>query len=104
MIIAGIVIVAATCYVYITMKYDKALLLVGNISGIIVNFIGAIFIRMYTKNLEAAVKFHAKFAENNELLLANSIANKIENSELRENTLSRISKQIVSGRQDISNP
>lgn len=43
MIIAGIVIVAATCYVYITMKYDKALLLVGNISGIIVNFIGAIF-------------------------------------------------------------
>lgn len=29
---------------------------------------------MYTKNIEAAIKFHAKFAESNNLLLANSIA------------------------------
>lgn len=50
---------------------------------------------MYTQNLEAAVKFHAKFAESNQLLLANSIANKIENANLREQTLSDISKEIV---------
>ena len=80
----------------------RSLLFVGNICGIVVDFIGALFIRMYTKNLEAAVKFHARFAESNNLLLANSIANKIENSELRENTLSCISKQIVSSCQDIS--
>ena len=95
MIIAGIVIVLISCTVYISSESDKMFLVVGNISGIIVDFIGAIFIKMYTHNLEAAVKFHARFAESNNLLLANSIANKIENTELREQTLSDISKEIV---------
>lgn len=95
MIIAGIVIVLVSCTVYISSASDKMLLIVGNISGIIVDFIGAVFIKMYTQNLEAAVKFHARFAESNNLLLANSIANKIENADLREQTLSDISKEIV---------
>jgi hypothetical protein len=68
---------------------------VGSLSGIVVDFIGAIFIKMYTKNIEAAVKFHAKFAESNNLLLANSIANKIEDDKIREDTLSEISKNII---------
>ena len=50
---------------------------------------------MYTKNIEAAVKFHAKFAESNNFLLANSIANKIEDGKIRENTLSDISKNTI---------
>lgn len=50
---------------------------------------------MYTKNIEASVKFHAKFAESNNLLLANSIAHKIEDDKLREETLSEISKDII---------
>lgn len=50
---------------------------------------------MYTKNVEAAVKFHTKFSENNNLLLANSIANKIEDDRIHEETLSEISKNIV---------
>lgn len=50
---------------------------------------------MYTKNIEAAVKFHAKFAESNNFLLANSIANKIDDDKFRENTLSKISKDII---------
>ena len=74
---------------------------VGSFSGIIVDFIGAIFIKMYTKNIEAAVKFHAKFAESNNLLLANSIANKIEDERLREDTLSEISKRIISVEKDM---
>ena len=48
-----------------------------------------------TKNIEASVKFHAKFAESNNLLLANSIAHKIEDDKLREETLSEISKDII---------
>lgn len=95
MIIFGILIVAASLYMYTSFDSDKLLLLVGSLSGIVVDFIGAIFIKMYTKNIEAAVKFHAKFAESNNLLLANSIANKIDNDELREDTLSEISKNII---------
>jgi len=94
-IIAGMVIVLISCITYVSLESDKMLLIIGNTSGIIIDFIGAIFIKMYAKNLEAAVKFHAKFAESNNLLLANSIANKIENADLREQTLSDISKEIV---------
>lgn len=99
MILAGIIIALISCVTYISVESDKILLIVGNISGIVVDFIGAIFIKMYTQNLEAAVKFHAKFAESNHLLLANSIANKIANTDLREQTLSDLSKKIVLAKQ-----
>lgn len=91
MIIFGILIVVASLYMYTSLDLDKVLLLVGSLSGIVVDFIGAIFIKMYTKNIEAAVKFHAKFAESNNLLLAN----KIDDDKLREDTLSEISKNII---------
>lgn len=101
MITFGVLTVAASLCIYIAIDADKTLLFVGSISGIIVDFIGAIFIKMYTKNIEAAVKFHAKFADSNNLLLANSIANKIENEQIRETTLSENSKNIVFYKQDI---
>ncbi len=95
MIMVGILIVGVTLFIYTSFETDKILLVVGSLSGVVVDFIGAIFIKMYTKNIEAAVKFHAKFADSNNLLLANSIANKIEDDKIRENTLSDISKNII---------
>lgn len=95
MIIFGISIVVASLYMYKSLDSDRVILFVGSLSGIVVDFIGAIFIKMYTKNIEAAVKFHAKFAESNNLLLANSIANKIDDDKTREDTLSEISKSII---------
>ena len=95
MIVVGVLIVMASLYMYISLGTDKMLLSVGSLSGIVVDFIGAIFIKMYTKNIEAAVKFHAKFAESNNLLLANSIAHKIDDNILRETTLSEIAKDII---------
>ena len=95
MITFGLLIVGVALYMYTSFETDKFLLIIGSLSGIVVDFIGAIFIKMYNKNIEAAVKFHAKFADSNNLLLANSIANKIEDNQLRENTLAEISKNIV---------
>ena len=95
MITFGLLIVGVALYMYTSFETDKFLLIIGSLSGIVVDFIGAIFIKMYNKNIEAAVKFHAKFADSNNLLLANSIANKIEDDQLRENTLAEISKNIV---------
>lgn len=95
MIVFGIVIVMMALYLYVALDVDKVVLVVGSLSGIIVDFIGAVFIKIYTENIKAAVQFHAKFAESNNLLLANSIAHKIEDSNIREMTLSEISKNIV---------
>lgn len=101
LILFGLLIISASLGVYIFGESDKAVLIVGNFSGIIIDFVGAIFIKMYTQNIKAAVKFHAKLANSNNLLLANSIANKIESSELRENTLSDIAKSIVLSNRDL---
>ncbi len=92
MIIFGLLIVGVTLYMYTSFETDKILLLIGSLRGIVVDFIGVIFIKMYNKNIEAAVKYHVKFAERNNLLLANLIAKRIK---LRENTLTEISKNIA---------
>ena len=63
MITFGLLIVGVALYMYTSFETDKFLLIIGSLSGIVVDFIGAIFIKMYNKNIEAAVKFHAKFAE-----------------------------------------
>ena len=101
MVIFGMLIVAASLYMYMSLNADKVLLCIGSLCGVIADFVGAVFIKMYTKNIEAAVKFHAKFAESNNLLLANLIANKIENEKLRETTLSEISKNIILSKESI---
>ena len=95
MVIFGMLIVAASLYMYMPLNADKVLLCIGSLSGVIADFVGTVFIKMYTRNIEAAVKFHAKFAESNNLLLANLIANKIKDDKLRETTLSEISKNII---------
>lgn len=102
LILAGLIMNGVSIGAYIFVDIDKILLIVGNVSGIIVDFVGVVFIRMYTQNIKAAVKFHAKLADSNNLLLANSIAHKIENKELRENTLSDLAKEIVSINREIN--
>ena len=95
LIIFGLVIISTSILLYTNLGNDLWLLISGTISGVLVDFIGAIFIVMYTKNLEASIEFHSKLADSNKLLLANSIATKINNESLRESTLSEIAKGIA---------
>ena len=44
-----IIIVAGSLYMYMSLNGDKVLLSVGSLSGIVVDFIGAVFIKMYLK-------------------------------------------------------
>lgn len=55
MVIFGMLIVAASLYMYMSLNADKVLLCIGSLSGVIADFVGAVFIKMYTKNIEAAV-------------------------------------------------
>ena len=100
LILFGLVTISISIFLYLNVKDDLWLLLVGTISGILIDFVGAIFITMYTKNLDASVKFHSKLAGSNNLLLANSIATKIGNESLRESTLAEIAKGIACSSSD----
>ena len=84
MILFGILIVVASLYMYMSLNTDKILLFVGSFSGIIVDFIGAIFIKMYTKILKQQLSFMQNLWRVIIFLLANSIANKIEDERLRK--------------------
>lgn len=102
LILFGLLIISVSIGFYLFEESDEVVLIVGNLSGLLIDFVGAVFIKMYTQNIKAAVKFHAKLANSNNLLLANSIANKIENNGLRENTLSDIAKSIVLTNRDLN--
>lgn len=56
MIIFDILILVASLYVYMSLGIDKILLFVGSFSGIIVDFIGAIFLRCIQKILRQLKK------------------------------------------------
>ncbi|MFI3171679.1 MAG: hypothetical protein R3Y58_04830 [Eubacteriales bacterium] len=95
LIFVGTLIVVISGVIYFVNQMDASFFLIGNSSGILVDFVGVLFIKMYNKNLEAAIMFHSKFAESNKLLLSNAIAHKIEDDKLRGETLSEIAKKIV---------
>jgi hypothetical protein len=56
LIIFGLFIIYASIFLYLQVSNDLWLLVSGTVSGILIDFIGAIFIVMYTKNLEASIE------------------------------------------------
>ena len=74
-------------------KYNIAVL-TGAISGILVDFIGALFIRMYTETIKASMQLQNKLVHNNDNLLANLLAEDIDDINLRNQTLAEIAKTI----------
>lgn len=57
MIIFGILIVLASLYMYLSLDSDMVLLFVGSVSGIVVDFIGAILLRCILKTLKRQLNF-----------------------------------------------
>lgn len=51
MIMFGILIAGVTLYMYTAFEADKILLIAGSLSGIVVDFTGAVFTKMYKNNL-----------------------------------------------------
>ena len=94
-ILAGmiIIILAVIMFAISPVKYNIAVL-TGAISGILVDFIGALFIRMYTETIKASIQLQNKLIHNNDNLLADLLAEDIDDKNLRNQTLSEIAKTI----------
>lgn len=94
-ILAGmiIIILAIIMFAISPVKYNIAVL-TGAVSGILVDFIGALFIRMYTETIKASMQLQNKLVHNNDNLLANLLAEDIDDKNLRNQTLSEIAKTI----------
>ena len=91
-IILGIFIIILSIMLF--KDKDVISILIGTISGILTNFVGAIFIKMYIETIKASLKFHNKLIDSNNNLFANVLITKIKNQDLQNATLAEVAKII----------
>ena len=102
-IFIGIIIIAGTLVIALINRerIDNILLAAGFIGGILVDTIGAIFIAMYTKTIDAANKYQASLVETTSTYLGNVLASQIQQQDLRELTWSDMAKELVVIKRDV---
>lgn len=69
--------------------------LIGSLSGILIDFIGAIFIKMYIETVKTSAEFHSKLIHSNDNIFSYSLIMKISDEQLRNTALSELSKIIA---------
>lgn len=104
-IIVGICVIIGTLITAFISRnsVDNILLIAGFAGGILINFIGAVFIAMYTKTVDTANKYQAGLVEATNAYLGNVLASQIDEQQLREQTLSIMAKELVSCKQETNN-
>ena len=92
----GIGIIIGSIILFFLQK-DKLQIIIGPISGILTNFVGAIFIKMYTETVKSSLKFHNKLVNSSSKFFSNVLISKIKNQDLQDKTLSEVAKIISKG-------
>lgn len=92
----GIGIIIGSIILFFVEK-DKLSIIIGPISGILTNFVGAIFIKMYTETVKSSLKFHNKLVNSSSKFFSNVLISKIKNQDLQDKTLSEVAKIISKG-------
>lgn len=80
-----------------SLEFNEKILIssVGLISTLLANFIGTIYLNMYSKTIKSLTEFHNRLVSTHHLHFVNFLTSKIENQDLREKTLSDLTKKIV---------
>ena len=76
-------------------EIDTVTIIGGTISSIIINFVGALAIKMFSDTNKYSIEFHNKMAKTNSLLLSETLIARITDKELQEKTLADVAKAIV---------
>ena len=93
--VVGIGIIISSIIIFKNIAYQNiAPILVGAVSGILIDFIGAIFIKMYIETIKASTEFHNKLIHSNDNLFANVLITKISNEDLKNETFAEVAKII----------
>jgi hypothetical protein len=66
----------------------------GAVGGILTNFVGAMYIKMFSEIVQAVTKSHASLVATSHVHLANVLAANIKTDELREKTLADLAQVI----------
>ena len=93
-IILGTIIVLTTIFLLYYNSVSIIPVISGCVSGIFTDFIGFLFINMYSKNIKASIKYHKKLVKSNNLLLSSAIIGRIDNKDKKDDAYSRIAHEI----------
>ena len=105
-IIIGILFAAVTFYFVLGGKASENQLtaMVGISSALFSNFIGVVYLRMYSQTAKALTEFHNRLVGTHNLHFSNFLSAKITEKNLREKTLSEISLKLASNQYETSSP
>lgn len=96
-IILGFGIIAFTMWILSTKNINNTLelMITGGIGGVLSNFIGVIYLKMYSETLKVLIEFHNKLVYTHNLHFSNYLLAKVENKELKEKILQEAILAIV---------
>ena len=98
-VVAGIAIIVLVIFTFKgSADENLASIIVGCVSGLLVDFIGAVFIKIYTDTIKASTDFHARLAQSNDHLFAYSMVAKIKDADAKHAALADIARIIVDGK------
>jgi cytochrome c biogenesis protein CcdA len=66
----------------------------GTIGGILANFVGLIFLRMFSSVVQSMVDFHKRLVATHHVVFGNLLVAKIQDAEMRNSTLSKIAQAL----------
>ena len=70
-------------------------ILIGAISGVLVDFVGAILIRMYTETVKSSIAFHSQLMKSNHAFFANMLAFKIKDATMQDETFAELARLMI---------
>jgi hypothetical protein len=96
----GFVVIAITLYeIFVNSSAtvaDKIIIgVVGAISGILTNFIAAIYMKMFGDTVKSATEFHNRLVATHHLHFGNFLISKIDDNKLRDEALAEVSRAIA---------
>lgn len=103
-IVIGFGIIGYTLWILSTqenIKHGMELVLTGGIGGILSNFIGIIYLKMYSETLKVLIEFHNKLVYTHNLHFSNYLLAKVETKEMKEKILHEAILKIVTKEKDI---
>lgn len=93
----GFIIVGVSLYLVYTgpdKDNNTVVAILGGVGGILTNFIGVIYLKMYSETIQSSNEFHNRLVSTNHLHYSNFLISKIKNNRLREETLATLALSI----------
>ena len=98
-IILGSVVILMSIFIFRDVAHENIMpVVIGTVSGLLIDFIGAIFIKMYVETTKVSTEFHNQLIRSNNNLFANALVTKISDDKLKDETFSEIAKLISTTR------